>query len=55
MCCLFQSRLIATTSVHAYSPLAVSVMVPVWTLWWLRPVSSAARVGEQSAVVWKAV
>ena len=23
------------------------------TVWWLRPVSSAARVGEQSAVVWK--
>ena len=23
------------------------------TEWWLRPVSSAARVGEQSAVVWK--
>ena len=37
MCCLFQSRLIATTSVHAYAPLAISVMVPVWTLWWLRP------------------
>ena len=25
------------------------------TEWWLRPVSSAARVGEQSAVVWKRV
>ena len=23
------------------------------TVWWLRPVSSACRVGEQSAVVWK--
>ena len=23
------------------------------TVWWLRPLSSAARVGEQSAVVWK--
>ena len=23
------------------------------TEWWLRPVSSACRVGEQSAVVWK--
>jgi hypothetical protein len=34
---------------------AVSVMVPLWTLWWLRPVSRAARVGEQSAVVWKRV
>jgi hypothetical protein len=27
-------------------------MLPVWALWWLRPVSSAARVGEHSAVVW---
>src|SRR5215471_6786367 len=25
------------------------------TAWWLRPVSSAARVGEHSAVVWKRV
>ncbi len=28
-------------------------MPPMPTAWWLRPVSSAARVGEQSAVVWK--
>src|SRR5215470_17003739 len=28
-------------------------MQPVWTEWWLRPDSSAARVGEHSAVVWK--
>ena len=26
---------------------------PIPTLWWFRPVSSAARVGEQIAVVWK--
>ncbi len=25
------------------------------TVWWLRPLRSAARVGEQSAVVWKRV
>ena len=25
------------------------------TLWWLRPVRSAARVGEQSGVTWKFV
>ncbi len=25
------------------------------TSWWLRPVSSAARVGEQSGVTWKLV
>ena len=28
-------------------------MPPIPTEWWLRPVSSAWRVGEQSAVVWK--
>src|ERR1700745_486558 len=27
-------------------------MPPMPTEWWLRPVSSAARVGEQRAVVW---
>ena len=26
---------------------------PIPTEWWLRPVSRACRVGEQSAVVWK--
>ena len=34
---------------------ASSVMLPMPTLWWLRPVSSAERVGEHSAVVWKRV
>lgn len=29
------------------------MMIPVDATWWLRPVNSAARVGEQSAVVWK--
>jgi hypothetical protein len=32
---------------------AISVIPPMPTEWWLRPVSSACRVGEQSAVVWK--
>jgi hypothetical protein len=32
---------------------AISVMKPMFTVWWLRPDFSAARVGEQSAVVWK--
>ena len=27
-------------------------MAPIWALWWFRPVSSAARVGEHNAVVW---
>ena len=30
-------------------------MPPIPTVWWLRPVSSAGRVGEHSAVVWKRV
>ena len=33
------------------APLAISVMPPMPTEWWLRPVSSAWRVGEHSAVV----
>src|SRR4029079_7145086 len=32
---------------------AVSVMLPRPTEWWLRPVSSACRVGAHRAVVWK--
>src|SRR4051794_41916633 len=28
-------------------------MTPIPTVWWLRPVRSAARVGAQRAVVWK--
>jgi hypothetical protein len=32
---------------------AVSMIEPVFTVWWFRPVFSALRVGEQSAVVWK--
>src|SRR5262245_3115385 len=30
-------------------------MPPMPTAWWFRPESSAARVGEHSAVVWKRV
>ena len=29
--------------------------IPMPTRWWLRPVSKHARVGEQTAVVWKFV
>ena len=32
---------------------AVSVMLPIPTEWWLRPDSIAARVGAHNAVVWK--
>ena len=34
---------------------AISVMAPMPTEWWLRPHSIAARVGAHSAVVWKRV
>ena len=30
---------------------AISVIAPMPTEWWLRPVSSAARVGEHTAVL----
>ncbi len=36
-------------------PVASSTMRPIPLLWWLRPVSTHARVGEHSAVVWKLV
>lgn len=29
-----------------------SAITPMFAVWWLRPVSSAWRVGEHSAVVW---
>ena len=32
---------------------AVSMIEPVFTVWWFRPVLSALRVGEHSEVVWK--
>ena len=35
--------------------MAISVMPPMPTEWWLRPVSSACRVGEHNAVVWNRV
>ena len=34
---------------------AISVIPPIPTAWWLRPLINAALVGEQSAVVWKRV
>ena len=37
----------------ASQSLANSVITPVQTRWWLRPVSREARVGEHRAVVWK--
>ena len=31
----------------------VSMIPPMLLTWWLRPLLIAARVGEQTAVVWK--
>ena len=41
------------TELYPSNAVANSVMTPLFTAWWLRPVRSAARVGEQRAVVWK--
>ena len=40
------------TELFPGADVAVSVMLPMPTEWWLRPVSSACRVGAHSAVVW---
>jgi hypothetical protein len=45
------AAVLGSTEQYPGEPLAISVMPPIPTEWWLRPVSSAARVGEQSAVV----
>jgi hypothetical protein len=37
----------------AGAEVAISVMPPMPTAWWLRPVRSAWREGEHRAVVWK--
>ena len=36
-----------------YDHLLISVMAPMPTAWWLRPVRRLAREGEHSAEVWK--
>src|SRR5215471_14491407 len=47
--------LLGMIDVYPGYPVANSVMLPMPTLWWLRPVRSAARVGEHSAVVWNSL
>src|ERR1700726_1688158 len=44
---------LGNTELYPGAPVAISVMPPMPAEWWLRPVSSAALVGEQRAVVWK--
>src|SRR5664279_5281112 len=40
------------TEVYPGAEVAISVIAPIPTAWWLRPVSSACRVGAHRAVVW---
>jgi hypothetical protein len=40
------------TELFPGAEVAVSVMLPIPTEWWLRPVNRACRVGAHSAVVW---
>jgi uncharacterized protein len=46
-----QAARVATATVVGRAD--ASVIVPIPTEWWLRPVNRAARVGAHSAVVWK--
>jgi hypothetical protein len=41
------------TELYPGAEVASSVMTPMPSVWWFRPDSKAARVGAQSAVVWK--
>jgi hypothetical protein len=47
--------LFGRTLVCPGAAVAFSVMWPIPTAWWLRPLIIAARVGEHSAVVWNRV
>ena len=47
------AALFGQVALYPGHPPANSAMLPNPTAWWLRPESSAARVGEQSAVTWK--
>src|SRR6478609_9859177 len=47
------AQVLGRIELYPGADVAISVMPPMPTAWWLRPESMAARVGEQSAVVWK--
>src|SRR3954467_14491859 len=49
------AQVLGRSELYPGAAVATSVIAPMPTAWWLRPDSSAARVGEQSAVVWKRV
>ena len=48
-----RGAVLGTCPVAPGKAVAISVMKPMFAVWWLRPVFRAARVGEQRAVVWK--
>jgi hypothetical protein len=39
--------------VYPGAEVAISLVTPMPTEWWLRPVIRACRVGEHNAVTWK--
>jgi hypothetical protein len=49
------AQVLGRTELYPGAEVAISVMPPIPTAWWLRPDSSAARVGEHNAVVWNLV
>src|SRR3954471_9662273 len=51
--CARGAQVLGRIELYPGADVANSVMTPIPTEWWLRPDSSAARVGAHSAVVWK--
>src|SRR3954454_15444787 len=51
--CARGAQVLGRIELYPGAAVASSVMTPIPTEWWLRPDSSAARVGAHSAVVWK--
>src|SRR6187455_1252462 len=51
--CASGAQVLGRIELYPGAEVASSVMTPMPTEWWLRPVSRADRVGAHSAVVWK--
>src|SRR5215211_387610 len=51
--CASGAQVLGRIELYPGAAVASSVMTPMPTEWWLRPDSSAARVGAHKAVVWK--
>src|SRR6476469_10353159 len=50
--CASGAHVFGRIELYPGAEVAISVMTPMPTVWWLRPDSRAARVGAHSAVVW---